>query len=439
MTHSCSTSERPLRILHVLEATGGGTMRYMENIAEATENTDMVFAFAYGVSRADSRLAPFLEKVKGLGWLAFPIDMRRNISVRQDLTALLQLRRAVRDFAPDLIHCHSSKAGALGRAAASLQRKSPVRLYSPHALAAPLGDRYLTIERFLARCTDRFVAVSESEREQVVDFALASRDSISVAYPSIDCEAFSPRLRDEARTAVGIQSFPTVVSIGRLTEQKDPSAFVAVIKRLRQRLPNVRALWVGAGHGVEADQFRQEVAAADLNDTISVIPWTDDVRSYLAAADVFLSTSRFESFGYVTAEALAMELPAVASDVTGTRDIMTGNLRPWLYPSGDHERAADLLLHLLTNPEEARRLGQLGRNQVKARFSRESMREALLETYADAMASREATSPYSVIRSVIRYVSGFRSQLFQVNSTPVRTRPRLASSENSQARPESLV
>src|SRR5271168_2956708 len=124
----------PIRVLHILEATLGGTLRYMENVAKATEGSEIVSAFAYGMSRADSRLHPFLDSVKKMGWTSYATDMRREISVRNDLTSLKQLRRAVTHFAPDLIHCHSSKAGALGRAAVAMHRKAPAAVYSPHAL-----------------------------------------------------------------------------------------------------------------------------------------------------------------------------------------------------------------------------------------------------------------------------------------------------------------
>ena len=58
---------KPLRVLHVLEATAGGTMRYMGDISAATEGLDVAFGFAYGYVRADAKLEPLLEKVRSRG------------------------------------------------------------------------------------------------------------------------------------------------------------------------------------------------------------------------------------------------------------------------------------------------------------------------------------------------------------------------------------
>src|ERR1700722_18668974 len=77
--HGSTVESKPLRVLHVLEATLGGTLRYMENIAEATEGLGLVSGFAYGTARADSRLKPFLECISSRGWSSYPVDMARQV------------------------------------------------------------------------------------------------------------------------------------------------------------------------------------------------------------------------------------------------------------------------------------------------------------------------------------------------------------------------
>jgi glycosyltransferase involved in cell wall biosynthesis len=374
-----------IRVLHILEATLGGTLRYMENVAKATDGSEIVSAFAYGMSRADSRLSPFLDSVTKMGWASYATDMRREISVRNDFTSLQQLRRAVAHFAPDLIHCHSSKAGALGRAAVAMFPKAPARVYSPHALAAHLGGKYLRIEKMLSRHTDRFIAVSESERKEIVSFSLAEEQSVSVVYPTVDCDHFSPSSREDARRALGIGWGPLVVTIGRLTAQKNPASFIEIIQRLHERRPDVRAIWVGSGTG-EVD-FQALIKAAHMEHVIRVADWQHDVRKYIAAADVILSPSKFESFGYVAAEALSMNRPVVASDITGTRDIMRGDLQEWLYPADEPERAAQLLMQLLRSPDQAAKVGCIGRDEIKRRFSKERMRDTLVEAYRRTLAN----------------------------------------------------
>jgi glycosyltransferase involved in cell wall biosynthesis len=382
--------KNPIRVLHVLEATLGGTLRYMENIAAATEGTQIVFGLAYGSARADSRLQPLLERARAIGWLTYPIDMRREIGPRNDFSAFVKLRQAIGRFKPHILHCHSSKAGALGRAAASLQLRVPVRLFTPHALAVPLGSKYLKIEKMLARYTDGFIAVSESERAEIIDFSLADQSSVDVVYPSIDSEYFKPSSRSHARQSLGFGHGPLILGVGRLTAQKDPASFLAIIERLRARLPEVKAVWLGSGEG-EAD-FRERVAVAGLQGVVRLVPWQHDIRGYIAAADVLLSTSMFESFGYMVAEALSMEVPVVATDVTGTSDIMRGGLRESLYPVRDYDRAVWLLSDLLKNSSKASEVGCLGRSEVKRRFTANLMRGALIRSYTKALESTRTRS-----------------------------------------------
>lgn len=381
--HSYRPESKPLRVLHVLEATLGGTLRYMENIVEATEGLDLVSGFAYGTARADSRLKPLLECISRLGWSSYPVDMIRKVEPLHDLKACIRLRQVIAHFAPDIIHCHSSKAGALGRVAAFLQRYRPARVYSPHALAAPLGSIYLTIEKLLSKSTDRFVAVSDSERREIINFSLAPESSVSLVYPSVDSEYFLPMSREVAREFLGIGSAPLILAIGRLTNQKDPASFLQIIKSVYDRQPDVRAIWVGAGEGER--EFHNHAKAANMEHVVRLVPWQHDVRTYIAAADVLLSTSRFESFGYVTAEAFAMTRPVVASDVTGTRDIMSDSFAEWLYPQSRADLAADLILRLLRDPVASVAIGNRGRCEVERRFSAERMRDSLMQAYHSAL------------------------------------------------------
>ena len=110
--------------------------------------------------------------------------------------------------------------------------------------------------------------------------------------------------------------------------------------------------------------------------------WRNDVRPWMAAADLLLSTSEYESFGYMVAEALAMERPVVATDVTGTCDIMSAELAPFLFPPGDTTRAAELIGGLLRSPGLSERCGRIGREKDAERFGSSAMRNSLDALYS---------------------------------------------------------
>jgi glycosyltransferase involved in cell wall biosynthesis len=368
-----------LRVLHVLEATLGGTLRYMENIAECLDETDLSLGFAYATARADSRLEPLLAQLRRRDWKLYPVPMRREIHVSAELESVRNLRRVLQEFRPDVIHCHSSKAGVLGRVASLLVRPSPAVVYSPHALAIPLGRKYLYIERLLRKLAARFVAVSDSEAADIVRYELAAPDRVSVAYPLIDCDYFAPSAN--RNTTAGAAGPFTVMGVGRLTAQKDPLRFIAIVRRLQEIMPAVKGVWIGDGElRKEFDQLATLRPGA-----IRLVPWQRDIRPYLSAADVLLSTSRYESFGYMVAEALALEVPVVASRISGTSDILIGEFAANMYEPGDDGGAAALLKRVLQEPARAREWSASARAMIRERFNSRLMQEALLGAYSRAV------------------------------------------------------
>jgi len=371
-------------VLHLLEATLGGTRRYLGNILVAGRARAFKMGLAYATSRSDSTFGSLLREIQAAGWDTFPVHMRREIRPWSDARAVFSLRRVIQVFRPDIIHCHSSKAGGVGRLAVLSLVPRPRVVYSPHAVAAHLGRRYLLLERLLTPLTDRFVAVSDSERRELIQLRVAPADRVEVVYPVVEIDRYTPRDQAEARRLLGIAARrPLVVGIGRLVPQKDPLSFLRVITLVRQQIPSVFGLWLGDGE--LRREMERAIHAASLADTVSLAGWQPDVRAYIAASDVVLSTSRYESFGYVVAEALAMERPVVATAVAGVRDVLVGELAALQNPPGAEAAAAARVISLLENTELARRLSGIGRRLVAARFSEEQMGSRLEAVYASVL------------------------------------------------------
>ncbi|MBC5798679.1 MAG: glycosyltransferase [Candidatus Eremiobacteraeota bacterium] len=299
-----------------------------------------------------------------------------------DLRAVLHLRRIIATFKPDILHAHSSKAGAIARLARLSSWRAPPVLYSPHALSIDLGRRYLAIERVLAHATRTFVAVSESEREDIIRFGLASRSNVRVIPPTIDISRFAPRDRSSARRELGLGGNHIIAAIGRFVPQKDPLGFLRLLERVRRTRPDVSGLLIGDGELSGA--VLAEMRRAGLEGALAMPGWVADVRPYVAAADVIVSTARFESFGYATAEALAMAIPVVATRVTGTVDVL-GRKSEWMFPYGDWEAGAILAGRLLDDPELRARSGYAGRERVSAQFERLLMTKSLERLYGEIM------------------------------------------------------
>ncbi len=386
-------------VLHVLEATLGGTRQYLDDLAAATRGLPLRMGLVHATERSDEGFAGALDRIRDAGWETWTLPMVRPVRPWQDLRAAATLRRLIRQLRPDVVHCHSSKAGGVGRMAVSLSSDRPWMIYSPHALAANSNRVYLAAEKILARWTDSWAAISDSERDEIEEFGLGRADRIDVVYPTIDTERFRPADTAEARREVGLGPEPLILGIGRFIHQKDPVGFVRVVERARAREPRLRAVWIG--EGPMQGEVERAVAEAGLGDVIRIEPWKLDVRPWVAAADLLVSTARFESFGYVVAEGMAMGKPVVASRITGTVDVVQEEPAELLYPPADYDAAAALVVDLLADPGLRERYGRAGVTRIRRVFSREAMADRLIRAYsrapglADCLASRksDATTP----------------------------------------------
>jgi glycosyltransferase involved in cell wall biosynthesis len=372
------------RVLQVIESTLGGTRRYLEDVFAAL-GPGANHGLAYSLHRADAGFLALLERIRTAGWTLFEVDMHRRIDPRHDIACVLAMRNVFRTFRPDVVHAHSSKAGAVARLATIGMRRRPGIVYSPHSIGVNLGRIFGLIERVLALRLDVLSAVSPSERDELRALNLVHPSRIHVVVPTIRSDTFAPADRAVARRSLGLPSGPLVIAIGRLTAQKDPLAFADFLAALRTRVSDVRGVWVGDGELRPMLERRRDDLL--LGDALTITGWLEDVRGYVAACDLLVSTSSYESFGYVTAEALAMARPVVASAITGTVDIVTTDVADQLYHYRDVEAAAVLAERLLRNADRASAIADTGRAYVLSTFSRTAMRTGLVNAYATASAT----------------------------------------------------
>jgi glycosyltransferase involved in cell wall biosynthesis len=340
-----------LSVLHVVEATLGGVRAYLQGLAVASAGLPIAPSIAYAPNRADPQFWGVLEQMRSLGWQTYELPMLREVNPRADIRGVRELRELLAILRPDIVHSHSAKAGAVGRLAAlSLAGRRPALVHAPHALPVGLGNVYQVAEWFLGHaCTDVVTAMCESERRQIVQAGVC-KAPVLIVRPLVDSEFFRPRDRARERHALGLPlGKPLAVGIGRLVDQKDPLTFVRAVADARSEVEDITAIWVGDGELREAT----EALAAELGlaDRFSVTGWVPDVRAYIGACDVVMLPSRYESFGYVTAEALSMGRAVVGTTVPGTVDLIDGPAFGDLLPVGDAEALGRALAHRVVRPE----------------------------------------------------------------------------------------
>jgi glycosyltransferase involved in cell wall biosynthesis len=367
-----------VRVLHVLEALEGGTSRHLRDVVRWTTGVEHHVAIpSTRVGAPTDRSA--IPALRAVGATVHIVDMTRRPPSAANAAAVLRLRRLLYACGADIIHGHSSIGGALARLAATGTGRP--RVYTPNGL----HDHRLScaVERALGPLTDALIAVSASEAASVVRRRLVPAVRLRVIPNGI--EPMTGAAGPDLRLLAGIPpSAPLVLSVCRLSPQKDPATLLAALVSLLRTRTDAWGLLVG--DGVLRAHVTAQIDASGLAGRLRWVPQVDEVAASLGQANVVLLLSRFEGAPYVPLEAMRAGIPVVASDVVGTRDVVLHNRTGLLVAPGDPAAAADAVLALLADPARSRALGAAGQALItdpEAPFAAATMGRALRLLYEE--------------------------------------------------------
>jgi len=294
-----------VRILHVTEASWAGTLQVVRTLAadQAAGGHDVTLAYA------DQPQSPAdLALTAAAGVELAPIAWARRSPAAQ-LAAGRALRQLVRERRPELVHLHSSFAGAVG--ALALPRGVPL-IYTPHGFAfarkgvgRATGTAVRAIEALVARRCALVGAVSEAEAQLARDGLRAPRVAVvRNGIPELD-DGVPERSLDRAE--------PAVVALGRITEARRPAATARILAVLAK---HARVAWIG-GSGDGDD-------SAVRGAGIPVTGWLPRAEALerLAEATVYLHWSAWDGQSLAILEAIARDVVVVASDIPANREIV---------------------------------------------------------------------------------------------------------------------
>ncbi len=300
----------PLRILQVIEPSGGGSGRHVVDLTRGLAAGGEKVSVVYSPVRADPWFPQALASIE-LERLE-PLDMWRSIGPR-DLGSALRLSAFIRQHGPfDIVHGHSSKAGALTRLVAP---REAGRIYTPHAfrimdaaLSGPGRLLYGQIEHWLAARTDLVLVGSEQEFQAALEIGVAEAKLRLIPF-GIDPGPLPSRL--QARATLGLNADDPVVGfVGRLEPQKAPERAVTAVAAMADK----RTRLVVIGEGALLEQTQEEARRAGLAERV-LFAMAIDGQMAMPAFDALIVPSRYESFGYVFLEARAAGIPIVTSAV----------------------------------------------------------------------------------------------------------------------------
>lgn len=351
-------------ILHLTEATGwtGGSARLLELAAGLQRRGWRVWLGARSGQVADTARRRGLEVV--------PFAMRQDYDV---LTAW-SMARFIAENKVDVVHAHHPRAHAvavLAKAVLKLTGRRLPLLVVSRRVSYKVGQNPFSRWKYTTRLIDAYVAVAGAVADLLAD-AGVDRERLHVVLSGLDPEVYRPRApKPELLRELG-GAGPFIGKIANFAAAKGQSVFLEAAKRVLARRPEAR--FVLAGRATDSEEVRRLVAAQGLEGKVALLGFREDVPELVPCFSVSVNAAvGGEGLSGAMRESLAMEVPVVASDLAGNRELVEEGVTGRLVPPGDAAALAEAVLWTLDNPEKAKAMARRGRQVVLERFGLDKM------------------------------------------------------------------
>jgi glycosyltransferase involved in cell wall biosynthesis len=320
----------------------------------------------------------------------------REIFIRDDLKALVNLIRLIRREQPDIVHTHTAKAGFVGRLAAKLTGVPVlVHTFHGHVFHSYFGylrtKFFLWLERLLAKFTDVIITVGEQQRKEIIGYKIAEPDKVISVPLGLDLKPFvnSSSHSDLLQRELSLE--PDILLVGivaRLVPIKNHLCFLRAARVVADKMDNVRFLIIGDGELRE--HLEQKTRELELESKIIFMGFQHNLTKIYSGLDVVTLSSFNEGLPVALIEAMAAGKPVVSTDVGGVRDLILDGDNGLLVPSNDHRALALAILYLLGKPGRRTIMGQAGRRKAYPLFDKNRLLEDIDRLYRNLLTREKA-------------------------------------------------
>jgi len=391
-----------IKVLRVIARLNvGGPARHVITLSEGLASRGYDTLLAYGSVSDDEASLERLVSDRGIRAVNVG-GLGRAIKPWDDARAWGALVRLMFREQPDVIHTHTAKAGILGRSAAFVfnasrrrqHRAVVVHTFHGHVLDgyfSPIGNVLVrAAERIASTVTDRIVAISPSQRDELVSrFRVAPAARTAVVPLGLELSVLAERAEGNPglRQELGIgQRDPVIGYVGRFVPIKDLPTLIEAMSRVLREEPT--AWLVMAGDGVDRSAIEAQARRLGVHDRMRLLGWRDDLAAVYGTIDICALSSRNEGTPVALIEAMAASRAVVATRVGGVPDVISPEQTGLLVPAGDPAAMATAILRLIRSPDLRRSLAKAAATDVLARYSDRRLLDDIDRLYRRALAEK---------------------------------------------------
>ncbi len=314
-------------------------------------------------------------------------EMIREIDFKNDYAAYQKIKKIIKEFKPDIVHTHASKAGTLGRlAASSCGVLIIIHTFHGHVFHSYFGKLktlfYKTIERYLAKKSTIIIAISESQKQELVEIhKICTADKVKVIPLGFDLSKFQENIlekRKSFRSKYNLDEDEIAISIiGRLVPVKNHALFLEALKFVSEKTTKkIRAFIIGDGEerqNIESKATELGISFVDAIKTnkkslLTFTSWIKEIDIALAGSDIIALTSFNEGTPVSLIEAQAANKPIVTTNVGGIENVVLSNQTALLCANNNLVEFSGALLKLIEEEKMRLDMSENGWHHVKEKF-----------------------------------------------------------------------
>lgn len=364
-----------MQVLHSLEIGGAEKLAY-----DIAANFDSSFTFSFACLDSIGFLG---DKIIGEGGNVYCLHRNKGL----DFKVIKQFASLLTEKKVDIVHAHQYTPYFYSVLASVFSSRRPKVIFTEHGRHQPDKVRWkrVVFNTLFLPFTHKYTGVARFSKDSLVAFEKIPANRIDVIYNGIDLTRF-PKNYDKNTVRKELElpvNRPLIGIIARLDPIKDHKTLIDAVGLLKTEISAVVLLIVG--DGPTRPSLENQVKKAGLENNVVFVGMRTDVPQLLMALDVFVLPSIMEAMSVTLLEAMSAQIPVIATDVGGNREVVIAGETGELVPVNDPETLARSLKTILADKTQSRKMGIAGRKRVEEFFTFTQMIDQYKNMYLTLM------------------------------------------------------